>query len=128
MLNIKNGEKEELGKSIVEKIKILVFPYLEKMKNETADKIILNYVTIIENNLQRLLSPHLDNLFSDNYRLSASEIKVAQLIKDNKSSKEISKILNMSEYTVFYYRKNIRKKLDITGKKINLRTFLQKMK
>jgi len=42
--------------------------------------------------------------------LTPQEIKVVALIKDGKTSKEIADILNISETTVNFHRKNLRKK------------------
>jgi DNA-binding NarL/FixJ family response regulator len=49
---------------------------------------------------------------------------VADLIKDGKQDKDITEILNISLDTVKAHRKNIRKKLGINNKRINLRTKL----
>ncbi|MBE9544517.1 MAG: hypothetical protein IMF02_08505 [Proteobacteria bacterium] len=50
---------------------------------------------------------------------------MANLLKEDKITKEIAELLNMSESSVEFHRHNIRKKLGLVGKKINLRTYLQ---
>ncbi|MFC1552274.1 helix-turn-helix transcriptional regulator, partial [Candidatus Latescibacterota bacterium] len=57
--------------------------------------------------------------------LSPAEIQTANLIRENNTTKEIASILNLSENTVFSYRKSLRKKLRIQNKKINLTTYLK---
>ncbi len=49
---------------------------------------------------------------------TATEIRIAQFLKQGKATKEISAILNLSPTTVKWHRKNIRRKLGIvhTGK------------
>ena len=49
---------------------------------------------------------------------TAAEIRTAELLKQGKTTKEISTILNLSPATVKWHRKNIRRKLGIvdTGK------------
>jgi DNA-binding CsgD family transcriptional regulator len=49
---------------------------------------------------------------------------VANLVKEGRTSKEIGELLDVSPATVALYRNRIRKKLAVTGKKVNLRTYL----
>ena len=58
---------------------------------------------------------------------STKEIQIANLIKEGKKDKEIMKIMNMAFDTIKAHRKNIRKKLGITGTKTNLRNKLLSM-
>jgi DNA-binding CsgD family transcriptional regulator len=50
------------------------------------------------------------------------------MVKFGKTPKEIAGILNLSEKTVEFYRKSIRRKIGITNQSINLRTFLSSSK
>ncbi|MCJ7541336.1 MAG: helix-turn-helix transcriptional regulator [Desulfobacterales bacterium] len=59
--------------------------------------------------------------------LTPQEIKVVTLIKDGKSSKEIGDILNISETTVNFHRKNLRKKFGLKNRQMNLRSYLMSM-
>jgi len=49
------------------------------------------------------------------------------LIKDGKSSKEIADILAISETTVNFHRKNLRKKFGLKNRQMNLRSYLISM-
>jgi len=51
-------------------------------------------------------------------------MQIAKFIKDGKTSKEIATVLCVTKKTVDFHRANIRKKLNLDSKKINLRTFL----
>jgi len=56
--------------------------------------------------------------------LTQSEIQIATMIKQGFTNKEISQTLNCSKRTIDTHRENIRKKLDLSNKKVNLKTFL----
>jgi DNA-binding CsgD family transcriptional regulator len=55
------------------------------------------------------------------------EIRVADLIQQGSSSKEIAALLGLSIRTIESHRKNIRAKLGLANKKENLRGFLQSL-
>jgi DNA-binding CsgD family transcriptional regulator len=51
-------------------------------------------------------------------------MQVASLVKDGKTSKEIADVLNVSETTVNFHRKNLRVKFGLRNKRTNLRSYL----
>lgn len=60
----------------------------------------------------------------DDQALTMREMKIAEMVRAGESTKEIAEKMNISTRTVETYRDNIRKKLGISNKKINLQTFL----
>ena len=52
-------------------------------------------------------------------------MQITNLIRDNKTAKDIAKILDISVSTVFFHRENIRIKLGLKNKKTNLQSYLQ---
>jgi DNA-binding CsgD family transcriptional regulator len=52
------------------------------------------------------------------------EIRVANLIREGKTNKEIANLLLIAKNTVLFHRHNIRKKLNLTKTAINLRSHL----
>jgi DNA-binding CsgD family transcriptional regulator len=57
-------------------------------------------------------------------RLTPTEIQIANMVKQGKTSKEIAEIMHLSPGTINIHRKNIRKKLDISHQKTNLQSLL----
>ena len=53
------------------------------------------------------------------------EIQVANLTRTGKTSKEIATILGLSKRTIDTHKNNIRKKLDLSNKKVNLQAYLK---
>ena len=66
-------------------------------------------------------------LSSESFGLTPSEIKVADLIRQGNGSKEIAAIHNLSYKTVERHRENIRNKIGIKNKKINLQSHLNSL-
>jgi DNA-binding CsgD family transcriptional regulator len=58
------------------------------------------------------------------FNLTPMEIRVANLVKEGKTNKEIEELLCLSKNTILFHRYNIRDKLGLKNKKINLRTHL----
>ena len=128
LLQHQDSEKKALGKNIISNLKTLITPYLEKLKLIAGDEREKTYLTIIETNLAEITKP-LILPGTDYYsKLTPTEIQIVNLLKENKTTKEISMILYISETTVFFHRRNIREKLGIKNKKTNLRSYIQSLK
>ena len=61
------------------------------------------------------------------YKLSPKEAKIACLIKDGLTNKEIAKMLNLSKSTILTHRHHVRTKLGLKNKKQNLQTYLNSL-
>ena len=125
LLEHREQEKQELEENLLANIKKLVFPYLEKLDNRRLDAESQTYLDIIKSNLKDVISPMANRLSSSYLGLTPAEIQIADMIKHGKTSKEIATMLNVSAKAVAFHRGNIRKKLGLTNKKRNLRTYLQ---
>ena len=84
----------------------------------------LSGLGIIESNLNDIISPFVCGLSINLLNFTPTELQVANLVKQGKTTKEIASILNLSAKTIEFHRDNIRKKLGIKNRKINLRTHL----
>lgn len=124
LLKQRGEDKIEFEENILSNMKHLVMPYIEKLKKHRAMSDELAYLNIIESSLNEIISPFSSRLSSKYLGLTPKETQIANLIKDGKQDKDIMKIMNIAPVTVKSHRQNIRKKLGIYGKKINLRTYL----
>jgi DNA-binding CsgD family transcriptional regulator len=118
-------EKTDIKESLLADIKKLVYPYFEKLENISLNQDAQTFVNIIKSNINDLISPLASNLSSKYFALTPSEIQIADLIRHGKTSKEIASMLNVSPKAVSFHRGNLRRKLGLLNKKINLRTYLQ---
>ena len=125
LLEQREKEKTEIKESLLANIKKLVYPYIEKLENISLNQDAQTFVNIIKSNINDLISPFAKTLSSKYFSLTPSEIQIADLIKHGKTSKEIASILNVSPQAISFHRGNLRKKLGLLNKKINLRTYLQ---
>lgn len=123
LLNVRNEGIQELQETIVYNVRHMVTPYLRKLNRRLGEKE-RTYIRSIESNLNRIVSPLAKNLALKPMGLTPTELQVAALVKDGNSTKEIAALLNVSQRTVDFHRRNIRKKLGLENTKVNLRTHL----
>jgi len=127
LIKHRENDKLELEKNVLTNVKELVLPYVEKLKEVPLKPRTKTLVEIIDNHLKDIISPLLQKFSNAQIILTPQEIKVVTLIKDGKSSKEIADILAISETTVNFHRKNLRKKFDLKNRQMNLRSYLISM-
>ncbi len=125
LLNFHDKEKQNSERNILSNIKTLVSPYIAKLESTLTEKNQLTLLNIINVNLAEITKPFSNQLMNQTVNLSFTESQVANLIYEGKTTKEISVILYISEHTVQAHNRNIRSKLGIKNKKINLRSYLQ---
>jgi len=122
LLQHREKDNMELEEKVFHNIKELILPYVERLKaGHSPDRAIID---IIESNLNDVLSPFIKSLASRYENFTPKEIQIADLMKKGKTTKEISQILNLSPRTIDIHRYNIRRKLNISNKKINLQSYL----
>jgi PAS domain S-box-containing protein len=127
LLKRRDEDKTEFEEKTLSNVKELVLPYLERLKRSGLDAKQTAYANILESNLNDIVSPFIHKLSSKYIGLTPTEIQIANLVKEGKTTKEIAEILNSSHRTVEFHRKNIRKKIGIVNRKANLRSRLLSM-
>lgn len=124
LLKHREEDKSSLEEQVLVNIKKLVLPYVEKLKHLKLNSSQMAHVEIIESHLHDVVSPFLRNLTSKYLSLTPREIQVASLVKEGKTTKDITEIINISATAVDFHRKNIRLKFGIKNTKANLRSYL----
>jgi PAS domain S-box-containing protein len=125
LIEHRHDERQKREDEIIAGFKKLIFPYFDQtIKNKNREEIALIF-DILNRNIQDVLfkgNASTELMFKT---FTPLEVQVADLIKQNKSTKEIATILQTSVRAVYFHRENIRKKLNLTKDKTNLKTFLQ---
>jgi DNA-binding CsgD family transcriptional regulator len=124
MLRKCDQERQELEEKVFYNAKRLILPYVKKLKRQNLNKNARNIAAVIESKINDLISPIGKTLGHSAVGLTPMEIRVADLIQQGSSSKEIAALLGLSLRTIESHRKNIRFKLGIANKKENLRSVL----
>ena len=124
LLKRREQDKLEVEENILTNVRDLVTPNLERLKKISSDHKQQAFLNILEGNLANIISPLTRKLNAKYLSLSPTEIQVANLVKDGKTSQEIADLMNLSPRTVEFHRDRIRKKVGIKNEKANLRSFL----
>ena len=124
LLKQREQDKLDLEQKVLNNVKDLVFPYIEKLKNARLKAKDRTLVEIVDRHLQDIISPMLQRFANANLILTPQEMQVAALVKDGRTSQEIADILNVAETTVNFHRKNLRIKFGLRNKRTNLRSYL----
>jgi DNA-binding CsgD family transcriptional regulator/flagellar motility protein MotE (MotC chaperone) len=124
LLKQREDDKKELGENVLSNVKELIGPYVERLNKSRLNTHQKTLVNIMESNLENIISPFISKLSSKYFNFTPMEIKVANLVKEGKTNKEIAELLCLSKNTILFHRHNIRSKLGLKNKKINLRSHL----
>lgn len=124
LLRKRDEDKQTLQENITHNVTRLVLPCIEQLKQSRMTEDQLDCLTLLEQHVIGIISPFARRLSSAYINLTPTEIRVAGMIKQDKTTKDIADAFNISESAIVFHRNNIRRKLGIRNKKMNLRTFL----
>lgn len=103
-----------------------LLPALDKLRRADSPMVRKAYLDVLEDQLLKLSAGARPDQHPALLRLTPTEMKVCQFIEAGASTKDIAEALNLAVGTVQSHRKNIRRKLKLQNKDVNLRTFLSK--
>jgi PAS domain S-box-containing protein len=118
-------EKMAIQKNLTENLERNVKPLLHKLKK--SNKVDRKALGLLENALNQLTSGFYQKLSSQRLKLTPTELKICQLIKNGYPAKEIAELSNLAYSTITHHKKQIRKKLGLKNSRINLVTYLNEM-
>jgi len=117
-------EKMQIREQLDANIDKLIMPILYGIKGD-RDIINKKIFNVLEQSLKNLTTPFAAKITSAKLKLSPREIEICNMIKGGIVTKEIAIALGVTVQTILTHRRNIRKKLQLDKKKINLSSYLQ---
>jgi DNA-binding CsgD family transcriptional regulator len=118
-------EKKMLGVSIQAKIDKIITPIFYALQAEMSPGR-HEYLELLKKNLADIVAPFVEGNQEALAILSPVELQICNMIKNGLSTKEIARIRGISPATVNRHRESIRRKLDLTNRKVNLTSYLNK--
>lgn len=127
LLRHREEDRTELEERVLANVKTLALPCIERLKEGPLNRRQSLCLDILEAHIQKIISPFLREISQSYFDLTSQEIRVAGLVRDGKSTKDIAEFLGVSTRTVESHRDSIRRKLGIKDRKTSLRSFLLKL-
>ncbi len=117
-------EKSTIKEAILANVDKIIMPILHALETG-SDPEQLGYVRLLRRNLEEITSPLVDRLSRRFLTLTPAELKTCNMIRMGLSTKEIAQVRHIAPATVSRQRESIRRKLGLTGRDVNLITYLQ---
>ncbi|WP_164885340.1 LuxR C-terminal-related transcriptional regulator [Geovibrio thiophilus] len=121
------GQDDDLRSEMLFKMESHILPLMERLRREKDE----NEKSLLYSDICESISGLLDKDSTKNHsgeafaRLSRTEERICRMIVTGYTTKQIADELFVTHDTVQTHRKNIRKKLDINNKDVNLYTYLK---
>lgn len=126
LLDNRETDRLTLEDNIQSNVQKFILPSIERLKKGAVKRQqIQSELRLLETSLKDLVAPFARQISSDYFGLTPNEIKVALLIKQGMTTKEIAKELNLSVNTIMTHRYKIRGKLGIKNQTKNLQVYLK---
>ena len=119
------AEKNKMKDEIIVNVHTIVLPILKRMRLKSGAQ--RGHLDLLEKSLQTLVSSFGRKLTEKNLKLTPKEIEISNMVRAGLATKEIAGLLGASAQTVDKHRNNIRRKLGLANKDVNLVSFLQNL-
>ena len=125
LLSNLESSRLELEEQVLRQIKGLILPHVAKLRQGIGDREPdRSYLDLVEGNLQKITSSFANKLVVAFESLTPTEIEIAQMVMNGQTTKQIAKALSRETSTIDFHRNNIRRKLGLDGRGVNLRSHL----
>jgi DNA-binding CsgD family transcriptional regulator len=118
--------REQAENTIISQIRYLLIPLIEHVKKEQNMSRYRQHIALLLKHIEDISSGFATRLQMDN-GLSMGELRVALMVKNGLTNEEIAEYLHITPETVKTHRRNIRRKLGITGERSDLNAYLQSL-
>lgn len=124
LLDQREVEQNHFKGLISDNIKEMILPIVDKLRKTPLSDLQKEYLRVLKRNINQIGGVFKNRRDLKMMLLTPTEIKIADYIKRDLKSAEIANKMNISIRTVEFHRNNIRRKLEIKDRNINLKTFL----
>ncbi len=129
LLQKRDRDRQSMEESIMANLEKHIKPCLQRLKSAAqGNRRLKREIQIIESGLDEFVEPFVKSISSCCLGLTPNEIKVATLIRQGLTTKEVANLLSLSQNTIMTHRYNIRTKLGIKNKQQSLQTYLANLK
>jgi len=118
------AERDKIGRRVNKNVGKIILPLLQSLK-EGATRQQQRGIDQIEKCLLDIVSPFIDEMAHAVRNLTPAELRVCSFIKRGLGVKEIAELEHLSPETISAHRRNIRRKLQIAHRKVNLTSYLR---
>lgn len=116
--------KNKIKEDVLNNVENVLMPIIEKGNSKGLAR---KHVNMLKYYLDELTSAYGRVVSSKRFDLTSREIEICNLVRHGQSNKEIANLLNVSVITVEKHRNNIRNKLGIAKRNVNLADFLKRL-
>lgn len=129
LLENRDKDRKIIEKRIIDNVCDMVLPTINKLKKTSLDNRQMMLLNQSIESLQDIVSPLMSNLNDalGLYGFTSTELNIIKHIIKGMRTSEISEALNLSESTVNFHRNNIRSKLNLKNKRVNLYIYLNQL-
>jgi DNA-binding CsgD family transcriptional regulator len=127
LLKERENERHALEEKVVCNINELTRPHLEKLAAGNLNQRQQSLLDTIKSSLDDIASPLSRRFIIESSHLTPAESQVANFIRQGKTTKEIADLMRVATSTVDFHRLNIRRRLGLTNKRVNLQSHLKSL-
>ncbi len=123
----RENERHALEEKVACNVNELIRPQLDKLAIGKLSQRQATLLDTLKSSLDDIASPLSRQLIIASSHLTPGETQVANFIRQGKTTKQIADLMGVATSTVDFHRSNIRSKLGLTSKPINLQSYLKSL-